>query len=65
MKEDTYIKTALIEYVKTQNKYSGKILDAINHIDEAINTLQELPLNIQEEIKQIIVKALILQGVIK
>ena len=57
------IKTALIEYVKCHDEYSGNIMDFINHIDEAIKVIQSLPIDAQNELKQTVSNILIANGI--
>ncbi len=57
------IKTALIEYVKSHDEYNGKIMDFINHIDEAIKVIQSLPIDAQNDLKQTISNILIANGI--
>ena len=57
-------KTVLIEFVKSQNEYAGKILEFANHLDEAVNIAQSLPYDIQQELKQLILSELAANGYI-
>ena len=59
---NSVMKTFIIEYVKSHTEHSGKILEAFNHVDEALKILQSLPLDVQNEIQQGIKKALFAQG---
>lgn len=59
------IKSALIKYVKSHNEYDGKIMEIFNNIDEAINAGQSLPLDIQNDLKNIILGALVTNGILK
>ena len=36
---NSVMKSFIIEYVKSHNEYSGKILEAFNHVDEALKIL--------------------------
>lgn len=58
------IKKALIEYVKSHNDIDGKIMDFINHLDEAENIAKSLPTDIQNDLIQIIVSGLIASGIV-
>ncbi len=59
----SFIKTALIEYAKSHDEYSGKILEIVNHIDEAVEIAQSLPINVQDELKQMILNVLVANGI--
>ena len=58
-----FFNTALIEYVKKHDECKGKILEFLNHIDEASKIAQSLPLNVQEELKQLIYNGLMANGI--
>ena len=58
------IKNALIEYVKSHNDTEGKIMEFINHLDEAEKVAKSLPIDIQNDLIQIIVKGLIASGIV-
>lgn len=58
------IKNALIEYVKNHNEYSGKIMEFFNNIDEATKIAQSLPIEIQNELKSIIIGILAANGIL-
>ena len=60
---NSVIKTIVIEYVKSHKQYEGKIMEAFNHIDEALEILQSLPIEIQSELQQSIMNALIAEGI--
>ncbi len=62
---NSVMKSFVIEYVKSHNEHSGKILEAFNHVDEALKILQSLPFDVQNEIQQGIKKALFAQGLIR
>ncbi len=57
------IKNVFIEYAKSHNEYSGKILEILNHIDEATKVAQSLPLNVQEELKGMLYNGLMINGI--
>ena len=58
------IKTALTEYVKAHNEYSGKVMDLFNHIDDTVKAAQNLPAEIRFEVGQIIWGILVANGII-
>ena len=58
-----FFNTALIEYVKKHDECKGEVLEILNHIDEAVKIAQNLPLNVQEDLKQIILNVLIANGI--
>ena len=65
MQQDYYslIKNVFIEYAKSHNECSGKILEILNHIDEAAKVAQSLPLNVQEELKGMLYNGLMVNGI--
>lgn len=56
-------KTVLIKFVKSHNECAGKIIEFANHLDEATTIAQSLPIDIQLELKQIILSALATKGI--
>ena len=64
MQQDCYslIKNVLIEYAKSHDEYSGKILEFLNHIDEAAKVAQSLPVNVHEELKEMLYNGLMING---
>lgn len=62
---NSVMKNFIIEYIKSHNEQSGKIMEAFDHIDEGLKILQGLPLDVQNELKQGIANILIAQGIIK
>ena len=58
-----FFKTVFIEYVKKHDECKGEVLEILNHIDEASKIAQSLPLNVQEELKQLICNGLMANGI--
>ncbi len=58
------IKEAIIEYAKHHSEYTGKILDLLNHIDEASKIAQSLPMDIQMELKTYFLQLLVANGIL-
>ena len=58
-----FFKTVFIEYVKKHDEWKGEVLEILNHIDEASKIAQSLPLNVQEELKQLICNGLMANGI--
>ena len=58
------IKKILIEFTKNNNEYAGKVLEIINHLNEATVIAQSLPADIQIELRNIILGALVTYGII-
>jgi len=58
-----FFKTVFIEYIKKHDECKGEVLEILNHIDEAVKSAQNLPLNVQEDLKQIILNGLIANGI--
>lgn len=58
------IKKILIEFTKNHNEYAGKVLEIINHLNEATVIAQSLPADIQIELRNIILGALAAYGII-
>ena len=58
------LKEALIEYVKSRNDNDGKIMEFINHIDEAAKVAQNLPIATQNDLAKIIISNLAANGII-
>lgn len=58
-----FFKTIFIEYVKEHDECKGEVLEILNHIGEAVKSAQNLPLNVQEDLKQIILNGLIANGI--
>ena len=58
------IKKILIEFTKNNNEYAGKVLEIINHLNEATIIAQSLPADIQIELRNIILSALAAYGII-
>lgn len=48
------IKKAFIEYAKSHSEYQGKIMDIFNHLDEALQINQSLPIDVQNSLGQIV-----------
>ena len=57
------LRETLIAYAKELDERSGKILEAINHIDEASNILASLPQDVQNDIEKIIAPVLLAGGI--
>lgn len=57
------IKGAIIEFLKSHNENSGKIVEFLNHIDEAAKCVQSLPMPLQNELLQSISIALAANGI--
>ncbi len=57
------LRETLIAYAKELDECSGKILEAINHIDEASNILASLPQDVQNDIEKIIAPVLLAGGI--
>ncbi len=55
---------ALIEYVKSHNDQYGKIMEFVNHLGEAEKVAKSLPINVQNDLMQIIVEGLIARGIV-
>lgn len=58
------LKNAFIEYVKSHSEYEGDVIEIFNHIDEANKALKKLPLDMQNELGQIILSTLALNGIL-
>lgn len=59
----SFLKTALIEYVKSHDEYRGKILEFIDHIDKAAEVAQSLPADIKEEMRRILINFSFANGI--
>lgn len=58
------LKNVFIEYVKSHSKYDGEIMEIFNHIDEANKAFHNLPLDMQNELGQIIFSTLAANGIL-
>ena len=58
------IKNALIEYVKSHNEYSGKIMEFFDKIDDATKIAQSLPIEAQNDLKNIVLSILVANGIL-
>ena len=58
-----FFKTVFIEYVKKHDECKGEVSEILYHIDEASKIAQSLPLNVQEELKQLICNGLMANGI--
>lgn len=63
-KASTIIKEAIIEYTKFHNENYGKIMEFSKHLEEAINDFQSLPIDIQSDLGQMVLKILAANGVL-
>jgi len=58
------IKGAIIEYIKSHNEDSGKVVEFFNLIEEIDKCTQSLPIHIRNELLQAISLALTANGII-
>lgn len=65
MQNDTIglIKNALIEYVKSHNEHSGKIMEFFDKVDGATKIAQSLPIETQNDLRNIILSILVANGI--
>ena len=66
MQNDTIglIKNALIEYVKSHNEHSGKIMEFFFNFDGATKIAQSLPIETQNDLRNIILSILVANGIL-
>ena len=66
MQNDTIglIKNALIEYVKSHNEHSGKIMEFLDKVDGATKIAQSLPIETQNDLRNIILSILVANGIL-
>lgn len=66
MQNDTIglIKNALIEYVKSHNEHSGKIMEFFDKVDVATKIAQSLPIETQNDLRNIILSILVANGIL-
>ena len=57
------IKGVFIEYIKSHNETSGKVIELFDHINEAIKCAQSLPIPVQAELQQMFLVALAANGI--
>lgn len=58
------VKTIITDIIKSHNEYEGKIIEFYNHIYEANKIFYSLPINLQNEIGQLILSRLAANGVV-
>ena len=57
------IKGVFIDYIKCHNETSGKVIELLDHINEAIKCAQSLPIPVQTELQQMFLAALTANGI--
>lgn len=57
------IKSIGIEYIKSHNETTGKVVELFEHIDETIKCAQSLPMPVQMELHQLLISALAANGI--
>ena len=63
MELGSIIKGVIIDYIKKYNLTAGKVVDMVNHIDEAVKCAQSLPAPVQAELQQMFVAAFAANGI--
>ena len=57
------IKGVIIDYIKSHNLTTGKVVELFNHLDEAVKCAQSLPAPVQAELQQMFVAAFAANGI--
>ncbi len=62
---DSYsvIKNVIIDYIKSHNETSGKVVELFDHINETIKCAQSLPVHVQAELQQMLLTAFAANGI--
>lgn len=58
------IKNALIEYVKSHNEYSGKIMEFFDKVYDATKIAQSLPIETQNDLRNNVLSILAANGIL-
>lgn len=57
------IKGVIIDYIKSHNETSGKVIELLDHINETAQCAQSLPVVVQAELRQLLLAALVANGI--
>ncbi len=52
----------LTEFVKSHNEYAGKVMEFADHLDQAVEIAQSLPMDIQMQLKEFLCGAMAARG---
>ncbi len=59
----TIIQSVIIDYIKSHNETTGKVVELLNYIDETVKCAQSLPMPVQIELQQLLVSAFVANGI--
>ena len=57
------IKGVIIDYIKSHDETSGKVIELFDHINETVKCAQSLPVPVQAELQQLLLAAFAANGI--
>lgn len=57
------IKGVIIDYIKSHDETSGKVIELFDHINETVKCAQSLPVPVQAELRQLLLAAFAANGI--